>query len=212
MFRRSLVEEIGGLDESLAIAEDYEFWLRLAEGREWVRVSDVTSMYFIRDDGSNYSTPDGAQRYLHAHEAIYAKHTSGRPLGRGRPLLDAGILRPARLACTPRLLLVGVQRRRERGEILHVRHRGANDARVGVHRQGFVAEIVAHARDPRIAEIGRERTEYDAIEREQIGEHRAGGSDGALVLRNAHFASGLLRRTSSITCTGVATGKSFGRR
>ena len=81
MFRRSLVEEIGGLDESLAIAEDYEFWLRLAEGREWVRVSDVTSMYFIRDDGSNYSTPDGAQRYLHAHEAIYAKHASGRPLG-----------------------------------------------------------------------------------------------------------------------------------
>lgn len=79
MFRRALVERIGAVDESLTAAEDYEFWYRLAEGREWVRVSDVTSMYFVRGDGSNRSS-SGARRYFVAHQAIYAKHPSARPL------------------------------------------------------------------------------------------------------------------------------------
>jgi len=79
MFRRSLVEQIGNLDESLPAAEDFEYWLRLAADREWARVPDVTSMYFIRRDGSNRSA-NGARRYLDAHRAIYAKHPSSRPL------------------------------------------------------------------------------------------------------------------------------------
>jgi hypothetical protein len=79
MFRRSLLESIGTVDESLTAAEDYEFWYRLAEGREWARVPDVTSMYFVRRDGSNRSNT-GARRYFVAHQAIYAKHPSARPL------------------------------------------------------------------------------------------------------------------------------------
>jgi hypothetical protein len=81
MFRRSIVERIGPIDESLPSAEDYEFWLRLAQGREWARVPEITSMYFIRNDGSNRSA-NGARKYLLAHEAIYAKHPSARPLVR----------------------------------------------------------------------------------------------------------------------------------
>ena len=80
LFRRELVDRIGGLDESLETAEDYDFWLRLVEGRECARVDDVTSAYFIRSDGSNYSSRDVAGRYLRAHQAIYAKHPSLRPL------------------------------------------------------------------------------------------------------------------------------------
>jgi GT2 family glycosyltransferase len=79
MFRRVLVERIGAVDESLPAAEDFEYWLRLAEGREWARVPDVTSMYFIRRDGTNRSA-NGARRYLEAHQAIYAKHATSRPL------------------------------------------------------------------------------------------------------------------------------------
>ena len=60
-------------------AEDYEFWLRLAAGREWARVDDVTSMYYVRSDGSNRSNTAG-ERYFAAHQAIYAKHPSARPL------------------------------------------------------------------------------------------------------------------------------------
>jgi hypothetical protein len=81
MFRRSLIDVVGPLDESLPSAEDYEFWLRLATGREWARVPDVTSMYFIRDDGSNRSA-GGARKYFLAHQAIYAKHPAVRPLVR----------------------------------------------------------------------------------------------------------------------------------
>jgi GT2 family glycosyltransferase len=79
MFRRALVERIGPVDESLSAAEDYEFWYRLAEGREWARVADVTSIYYVRGDGSNRSR-GGARRYFTAHQAIYGKHPSQRPL------------------------------------------------------------------------------------------------------------------------------------
>jgi GT2 family glycosyltransferase len=79
MFRRALVERIGPIDETLRSAEDYEFWYRLAEAREWVRVPHVTSMYNVRRDGSNRSAT-GARRYFVAHQAIYGKHPSQRPL------------------------------------------------------------------------------------------------------------------------------------
>jgi glycosyltransferase involved in cell wall biosynthesis len=79
MFRRALVERIGTVDESLVAAEDYEFWYRLAEAREWVRVREVSSIYFVRRDGSNRSAT-GARRYFLAHQAIYGKHPSARPL------------------------------------------------------------------------------------------------------------------------------------
>jgi GT2 family glycosyltransferase len=79
MFRRSLIDDMGPIDEALPAAEDYEFWLRLATGREWARVPDVTSMYFIRNDGSNRSA-GGARKYFLAHQAIYAKHPTTRPL------------------------------------------------------------------------------------------------------------------------------------
>ena len=79
MFRRAIVEVTGTVDESMVAAEDYEFWYRLAEGREWARVAGVTSMYYVRRDGSNRSAT-GARRYFLAHQAIYAKHPSPRPL------------------------------------------------------------------------------------------------------------------------------------
>jgi GT2 family glycosyltransferase len=84
MFRRDLIATIGGVDEAMEAAEDYEFWLRLAAGREWARVADITSLYFIRKDGSNRSS-GRVRRYANAHRAIYGKHPSARPLvGAGR--------------------------------------------------------------------------------------------------------------------------------
>jgi GT2 family glycosyltransferase len=80
LFRRAILESVGTLDASLISAEDYEFWIRLARGREWARVSAVTSMYFVHQDGSNYSARDGVARQLLAHRAIYAAHPSTRPL------------------------------------------------------------------------------------------------------------------------------------
>ncbi len=80
MFRRTVLEEVGLLDESLEIAEDYDFWLRVAQGRECARVDEITSMYFVHNDGSSYSSSDALGRYRRAHQDIYAKHPSTRPL------------------------------------------------------------------------------------------------------------------------------------
>ncbi len=80
MFRRSLIDEIGFVDETLVANEDYEFWIRLAAGRACARVSAVTSLYFVRTDGSNRSNQNARQRYIDAHRAIFAKHPSSRPI------------------------------------------------------------------------------------------------------------------------------------
>ena len=80
MFRRSIVGDVGDVDERLGANEDFEFWMRLAAGREWARVPDVTSLYFVRTDGSNRSNADTRERYTTAHQAIFQKHPSTRAL------------------------------------------------------------------------------------------------------------------------------------
>ena len=82
MFRRRLIEDIGPVDETLVANEDFEFWIRLAERRACARVSAVTSLCFIRTDGSNRSQQNARRRYIDAHEAIFARHPSSRPLVR----------------------------------------------------------------------------------------------------------------------------------
>jgi len=95
LFRRRLFELLGPVDESLDNSEDYEFWLRLAAGREWARVSAVTSLYSVRTDGTNRSSERGAARRFAAHSAIYAKHASDRPLvAAGRSAMLGGFAPP----------------------------------------------------------------------------------------------------------------------
>lgn len=79
MFRRSLISEIGGVDEAFRANEDFEFWMRLAAGREWARVADITSLYVIRLDGTTRSSLN-KHRFADAHAAIYGKHPSDRAL------------------------------------------------------------------------------------------------------------------------------------
>lgn len=55
LFRRSLLDEIGTIDETLVGASDYEFWIRLSAVRDAARVPYVTSIYNWRVDGSNTS-------------------------------------------------------------------------------------------------------------------------------------------------------------
>lgn len=79
LFRRRIVEAVGEVDETLPIASDYDYWIRLANGREWARVPYVTSLYNWRSDGSNIS--GGAKGQFHAgHEQIYEKHPTNRAL------------------------------------------------------------------------------------------------------------------------------------
>jgi GT2 family glycosyltransferase len=81
LIRRSLLAKVGYLDETIAGAEDYDLWLRLAEGREWARVSDVTSIYYVRADKAQRSARTGHRgRHYRSYATIYAKHPTDRPL------------------------------------------------------------------------------------------------------------------------------------
>jgi glycosyltransferase involved in cell wall biosynthesis len=58
MFRRSLVAEVGGFDESLVSVEDLDFWLRIAETGEWAFYRDrqILCDYRVRPAGLSYNT------------------------------------------------------------------------------------------------------------------------------------------------------------
>ncbi len=79
LFRRTLTDEVGTIDETLVGASDYEFWIRLGLARDAARVPYVTSLYNWRVDGSNTSGRSRG-RFLAAHERIYAKHPTTRAL------------------------------------------------------------------------------------------------------------------------------------
>jgi len=95
LFRRKLVDEIGELDGSLDVAEDYDYWYRLAQRREWARVPFVTALYHIRLDRSNSSTLSH-KSYVTAYRHIYRKHPTKRTLvGAGREAFIEGLLEGA---------------------------------------------------------------------------------------------------------------------
>jgi glycosyltransferase involved in cell wall biosynthesis len=79
LFRRRLVDQIGELDGSMQVGEDYDYWYRLAQGREWARVPYVTALYRWRLDASNYSALS-CERFVVAHRQIYLKHPTNRTL------------------------------------------------------------------------------------------------------------------------------------
>jgi hypothetical protein len=67
LFRRSLALELGGYDESLPHAEDWDMWIRLAQRSDFVHVKRVTALYSIRNDGMNLmiSNREGFIRATH---------------------------------------------------------------------------------------------------------------------------------------------------
>ncbi len=68
MFRRSLVDQVGGFDETLTSVEDLDFWLRIAELGTWTfhRDAKVLCDYRIRPAGLSYNTAV----MQHTHERV----------------------------------------------------------------------------------------------------------------------------------------------
>jgi glycosyltransferase involved in cell wall biosynthesis len=58
VWRRSLHEDLGGFDDRLAIAGDFEFWLRAAERYRFVRVPEVLGLYYVSPEGANAAARD----------------------------------------------------------------------------------------------------------------------------------------------------------
>ena len=56
VFRRCIIDEIGGFDENLRSSEDLDFWLRVAATRRWqfYRLSEVLCCYRVRPSGLSF--------------------------------------------------------------------------------------------------------------------------------------------------------------
>lgn len=58
VYRRTMHEKYGGFDESMEVAGDYEFWLRLvAAGERFRHVPEVLSLYLQNPNGNEYGKP-----------------------------------------------------------------------------------------------------------------------------------------------------------
>lgn len=101
------------------------------------------------------SIPDNAIPRGKICSALRIRMTWVIPMFPPRPLVPTTTETETGSAFTPAFLFVRVERGRQRREVLDVRHGGAHHARVGVDRERFVAEIVAHARHPRVAQVRR---------------------------------------------------------
>ncbi len=59
VYRRTMHEKYGGFDESMTVAGDYEFWLRLvAAGERFRHVPEVLSLYLQNPRGNEYGNPE----------------------------------------------------------------------------------------------------------------------------------------------------------
>jgi GT2 family glycosyltransferase len=68
LMRRELFERAGGIDETMAGAEDYDFCLRLSEICEFAHVPQA--LYFYRAHGSSTSSSKRIEQILASREAV----------------------------------------------------------------------------------------------------------------------------------------------
>ena len=83
LMRRSALELLGGFEESVDFAEDWEVWIRIAERYDILHVPHVTGIYSVRTDSTNTVVRQAA-RFGDAYARIVELH----PL-EGRPQIDA---------------------------------------------------------------------------------------------------------------------------
>ncbi|MCP5357156.1 MAG: glycosyltransferase [Pseudomonadales bacterium] len=96
LFRRELLNNGSGFDESLDIFEDWDFWLQLAQQKPFLHVDEITAFYRMGGE-SNTATEDPATRYAPgnrialAREKVFAKwlpHWSGSEFNQTLGSLD----------------------------------------------------------------------------------------------------------------------------
>jgi hypothetical protein len=83
LMRRKILETLGGFDESVDFAEDWEVWIRIAESYDILHVPHVTGIYSVRTDATNTVVRQAA-RFGDAFARIVELH----PL-EDRPQIDA---------------------------------------------------------------------------------------------------------------------------
>jgi glycosyltransferase involved in cell wall biosynthesis/GT2 family glycosyltransferase len=95
LYRRSLHEELAGFDESLFLAEDYDFWLRASSRFRLAAIHEC--LYRYRDHGGSLS----------ARHPLEARRAAWRAVERHLPALDASFQSLVRLHWARALFGVG---------------------------------------------------------------------------------------------------------
>jgi hypothetical protein len=73
IIRRDLFAELGGYDENITMASDWELLMRLLKVENVIHLDRYVGMYTIFNDGSNSSIKD-AKRTIADMVKTYAKH------------------------------------------------------------------------------------------------------------------------------------------
>ena len=77
--RRDAFERVGEFDPSLAVMEDYEMWIRLANAFDFVNVTRITALYAVRRDSTNM-TNYRMNTFAPTLETLYARYpVAARP-------------------------------------------------------------------------------------------------------------------------------------
>ncbi len=74
LFRRTVIDEVGGFDERFAALEDWDFWIRVARHHSFLRCPGITACYRRHED-----RPYDWEAW---HRAIHAKHQTPEDLDR----------------------------------------------------------------------------------------------------------------------------------
>ncbi|MCW2955724.1 MAG: hypothetical protein JWO69_593 [Thermoleophilia bacterium] len=83
LHERSLIDEIGGFDETLTVIEDWDLWIRMRDVTDFVHVPQVTCAYTTRPAGN--MTQERLLEFWPAQARIFARYA---PLAARHPGLD----------------------------------------------------------------------------------------------------------------------------
>lgn len=78
MFKRELYEELGGLDESLEVLEDWDFWLKLSKKYPFYYIEKTTSIYRVPAQSQDMYLR--RNKFLASSEKIFLKHGNGEKI------------------------------------------------------------------------------------------------------------------------------------
>jgi O-antigen biosynthesis protein len=73
---KSLIDEVGGFDETLSTHEDWDLWIRLCGKDTPHHIKKVTSEYTRRDNAGGQMTTDPQSSFNETRKTIYAKYRS----------------------------------------------------------------------------------------------------------------------------------------
>ena len=79
MVRRQCLERAGGFDEAIAIADDYDLWLRIARAHSVALITRCLYMWRWHDGSQSGTIPERIQRWRVASLLVQEKHLSLAP-------------------------------------------------------------------------------------------------------------------------------------